>query len=138
MTGKANQNLKSDCKCCLLLAASLVRLLFGVDVGIVYGAEIRTPIILAPMKAEAGNEAFQLNSASRILTDAKSKDSAKLLAARLRLATGYPFKTKSAENQITAGDILLTTNGADAVLDAEGYELSVTTNGVVIRAPTPA
>ena len=106
--------------------------------GFVAGAEISTPIIPAPVKVEAGKGAFQLNAASRILADAELKGSAHLLAARLRPATGYALKIKSAGKQITAADILLTTNGADVALGAEGYELSVTTNGVVLRAPTPA
>jgi hexosaminidase len=106
--------------------------------GFVAGAEIPAPIIPAPVKVEAGDGTFQLNPASRILADAELKGSAKLLAARLRPATGYALKIKSAKNQINTGNILLTTNGADAALGAEGYELSATTNGVVIRAPTPA
>ena len=61
-----------------------------------------------------------------------------MLAERMRLATGYAIKIKSGNTKVVAGDILLTTNGADASLGAEGYELSVTTNGVVIRATTAA
>ncbi len=66
------------------------------------------------------------------------KETAKLLAERLRPATGFAIKIKSAKTKITAADILLTTNEADISLGTEGYELSVTTNGVIIRAPAAA
>jgi len=97
-----------------------------------------TPIIPAPAKAEASPGNFQLCAATRILAGPDLRATAELLAARLRPATGFKFKIKSAEPAGAAGGILLTTQEADTSLGAEGYELSVTTNGVVIRAGTAA
>jgi hexosaminidase len=103
----------------------------------IHGENVTT-IIPAPVKAEAREGQFQITAASRILADHEFKNEAQLLAARLRLATSFKLKIKSAKTKIADGDILLTTNGADSSLGAEGYELSVTTNGVVIRAATAA
>src|SRR6267378_2466168 len=80
------------------------------------GAANPTPIIPAPVKAEARDGVFNLQSDSRILADAGLKNTAKLLAERLRPATGYGLRIKSGETKVVAGDILLTTNGADASL----------------------
>ncbi len=44
----------------------------------------------------------------------------------------------SEEGSCAPGVILLTTNGADPALGEEGYELSVTPQGVTLRAPKPA
>jgi hexosaminidase len=96
-----------------------------------------TPIIPAPMKVEAHEGNFQLARSTRILSDREFKNEARLLAARLRPATGFPVKVRSsAEN--TADAILLTSAGADPSLGAEGYELSVTPSNVVIRSATAA
>lgn len=93
------------------------------------------PIIPAPMKVEARKGNFELIAASRIRADREFRNEAQLLAARLRPATGFPLKINSAAERST-GDILLLKS--DAPLGAEGYELSVTSSNVVIRAPTAA
>jgi hexosaminidase len=93
------------------------------------------PIIPAPMKVEAREGNFELIAASHIRADREFRNEAQLLAARLRPATGFPLKIKSAAER-SAGDILLLKS--DAPLGAEGYELSVTSSNVVIRAPTAA
>ena len=102
-------------------------------------AENLTAIIPAPTKAEmrAGN--FQLTAASQILADKEFANEAKLLAARLRSSTGFGLKIKSSGERIwSTGDILLTVRGASSALGAEGYELSVATNAIVIRATKAA
>ena len=106
--------------------------------GLAAGAANVTAIIPAPAQAEARDGQFQLTATSRILAARSLENEAQLLAARLRPATGFALKIKSSKTKITTADILLTTNGAAATLGAEGYELSVTTNGIVIRAVTPA
>ena len=108
------------------------------SVGAVVRAANPTPILPAPLKAEAREGQFQLTAASRIRADGAFKNEAQLLASRLRAATGFALKLKADKSQIAGADIVLTTNGADAALGAEGYELSVTTNGTVIRATTAA
>ena len=104
----------------------------------VAGASNPTAIIPAPVKAEARDGVFNLQSNSRIIADSDLKETAKCLAARLQPATGFSLKTKSGKSKSVAGDIVLTTKDADATLGQEGYELSVSTNGVVIRAATAA
>jgi hexosaminidase len=101
-------------------------------------AENSTSIIPAPVKAEALEGQFRITAASRIVAASEFQNEAKFLAAHLRPATGFKLKIKPAKTKIAGGDILLTMNGADTSLGAEGYELSVTTNGVAIRATTAA
>ncbi|HUC84232.1 MAG TPA: beta-N-acetylhexosaminidase, partial [Candidatus Acidoferrales bacterium] len=103
----------------------------------VTAAEV-TCIIPAPVKAEAQDGQFQLTGGTRILADKPFKNEARLLAARLRAATGYPIKLKSSAKPAGADDIVLTAQNASADTGAEGYALSVSTNCVVIRATTPA
>jgi hexosaminidase len=95
-----------------------------------------TSIIPAPVKAEPGEGQFQLTDASRILTERAFDNEAQLLANRLRAATGYAIKVKSAGKTPGPHDILLTSKNAGA--SAEGYDLSVTATGVVVRATTAA
>jgi hexosaminidase len=101
-------------------------------------AENQTVIIPAPQKAEVREGQFRLLATSQIVAGREFKNEAELLAARLRPATGFALKIKSGKTKISDGDIVLTTNAADASLGPEGYELSVTTNGVVVRATTAA
>jgi hexosaminidase len=96
-----------------------------------------TCIIPAPVKAEAHDGQFQLTANSRILADDQFKNEAHLLADRLRTATGYRLRVKSTSSTAASYDVSLTS--ADATDSGpEGYELSVQTNGVVIRARTAA
>jgi hexosaminidase len=97
-----------------------------------------TPIIPAPVKAQAGEGNFLLLPGTRILTDRAFKHEAQLLAARLRAGTAFTIKIKAFKAQDAGGDIVLTTNEADASLGPEGYQLSVTPKTVVIRATTSA
>jgi hexosaminidase len=97
-----------------------------------------TPIIPAPVKAEARTGQFQLTAASRIVADSDFKNEAQWLAARLRPATGFALKTKSGTSKISAGDIVLTASEAGATLGPEGYELSVTPSNAIVRAATSA
>ena len=99
-------------------------------------------VIPQPEKLERLDGAFSLSSSTQIFTDPASFDTGDFLAARLRKATGYYLKTSGKttgdlEANITDG-ILLTTKDADASLGAEGYELTVAPNRVVIRAPNQA
>jgi len=107
-------------------------------ISLVASAANSTAIIPAPVKAEMRDGVFNLQSGSRIEADAGLKETANLLAKPLRAATGFALKIKSVATKPASPDVLLTTNGADASLGAEGYALSVSTNGVVIRAATAA
>ena len=97
-----------------------------------------TSIIPAPAKAETREGQFKLTVASRIIADDALKETAELLAERLRPAPGFPLRIKSANTTPSAGDIVLTTNGADTSLGPEGYKLSIRPTSVTIRALTKA
>jgi hexosaminidase len=102
-------------------------------------AENVTTIIPAPAQLEMRSGNFQLNFASRIVADKNFAAEARLLAARLRPATGLALKNRTGVTKVfSAGDILLTAEGADATLGNEGYKLSVTPSNTVIRATTAA
>jgi hexosaminidase len=96
-------------------------------------------IIPQPQKVQQLDGTFILTPHTGIYADRPSRKTAALLAERLRQSTGYPLKVHwEMSSSVPEGSILLTTKKANAQLGAEGYDLSVTTNGVVIRAPTQA
>ena len=74
-----------------------------------------------------------------ILVDGAGRETGEYLATLLFKSTGYRFQvgTNSAVGAVPQA-ILLTTNSALATLGGEGYELTVATNSVVIRAPASA
>jgi hexosaminidase len=98
-------------------------------------------IIPRPQEVTLTAGAFTLTPDTRIYADSASgTTAANFLTARLRPATGYPLTTLT--NFICRkpipGGILLTTKDASTNLGAEGYELTVVPDSVVIRAPTQA
>ncbi|HTB84570.1 MAG TPA: beta-N-acetylhexosaminidase [Candidatus Sulfotelmatobacter sp.] len=97
-------------------------------------------LIPQPQKMERLDGEFKLSPSTRILTDKSSELTAEFLAKRLRQSTGYRFKVAGAfiTDPALVENILLTTNGADVTLGAEGYELDVATDHVIIRAPAQA
>jgi hexosaminidase len=74
---------------------------------------------------------------TRILVDATGQETGQYLAAVLLRSTGHRFQIVT-NNGLTAvkRTILLTTTNANLNLGAEGYELKVAPDSVVIRAPT--
>ena len=74
-----------------------------------------------------------------ILVNSAGRETGEYLAAVLFKSTGYRFQvgTNSGAAPVPQA-ILLTTNGALATLGAEGYELTVATNSVLVRAPASA
>ncbi|MDE3066619.1 MAG: beta-N-acetylhexosaminidase [Verrucomicrobiota bacterium] len=104
-------------------------------------ANATTPALIPqPQKLELGAGEFHLSPDTKILANLASLGTARQLAARLRPSTGYPLKVHVKFVSDTAADnaILLTTRNASTNLGPEGYELTVATNSVVIRAPTQA
>ena len=93
-------------------------------------------IIPAPRKMEARDGVFRLAAKTRICTDSASRQTGEYLAGRLRDSTGFPFKVVSGKP--AGDDIQVTTQSANTNLGAEGYELTVTPRGAVIRAPEQA
>ena len=103
-------------------------------------AEGRAPsVVPKPVRIEQGEGAFRLKPTTRLLVVGQAGDVAAYLQKLLRPATGYSFPIVARAESGTASDtILLTTSDADQALGDEGYELRVTPDGVVIRAPRPA
>lgn len=74
-----------------------------------------------------------------LLVDATGRAAGEFLALTLFKSTGHRFAIATNSGVAAVpGAILLTTNGALTSLGAEGYELTVATNSVLIRAPTAA
>jgi alpha-L-fucosidase len=103
-------------------------------------AESNAPAIIpAPQKLETRAGAFSVTRTTRIVTDAASRETAALLAAPMRVSTGFPLPIETAgSGEAPKGAIVLTTQGAKSSLGAEGYELTVSPDAVVMRAPDQA
>jgi hexosaminidase len=75
----------------------------------------------------------------KILVDASSLPTGQYLAAMLYRSTDYQFQILTVTNTAAVrGAILITTSNSIASLGAEGYELTVAPDSVVIRAPGSA
>jgi hexosaminidase len=94
-------------------------------------------LIPAPQEMQSQEGVFALHSNTKILANAAAKPAAAFLAEHLRHGTGFGFTVRS-PGKSTAGNILLTTEGSEPALGAEGYELTVTPDSVLIRAPADA
>lgn len=96
-------------------------------------------ILPAPQKMVAGEGSITLAPDTHIYTDEASRETGEYLASQLRRPTGYPFETGvNPRSEAIPGAILITTAGAKADLGAEGYELTVAPDSIVIRAPQQA
>ena len=95
-------------------------------------------LIPQPQHVERAEGAFKLTPELVIATDSASQDTGKFLAERLRPATGYSIKAIGLNGMFPGSAIVLTTENAKADLGVEGYELSVSTDVVTIRALTQA
>jgi len=101
-----------------------------------FAANTNMPAIVPlPRKLEGREGEFRLRPETQIVVDTASQKTGRYLSERLHQATGYSFKF---ETNAARGDILLTTKDANQDLGPEGYELTVTPGGVVIRAPEQA
>jgi hexosaminidase len=97
-------------------------------------------VIPLPQKMERQPGAFRLSPDTRIWINPGAAQTAEQLAAPLRQSTGWPLKISRSffSDAPRPNGILLTTRNARPSLGAEGYELRVTTNSIVLRAPAPA
>jgi len=91
---------------------------------------------LCPPQAIAGAPAA---APTTILVSGGARQTGEYLATHLFKSTGYRFQvaTNAGTGPVPQA-ILLTTNGALVTLGKEGYELTVETNSLVIRAPAAA
>lgn len=104
------------------------------------GTKASPDLIPFPEKMEPREGVFKLAPATRILVDEASKVTGEYLAQRLRKCTGYRFEV-GASPETTVGTkavIYLTSRAAKQSLGAEGYELSVEPDVVMVRAPGQA
>ena len=107
----------------------------------VFPADANTvAVIPLPQNMELRDGLFQLTPQTRVYVNSASRATGNFLTDGLRPATGFPLKTSTRRFDATAipDGILLTTRGANTNLGLEGYELTVATNSVVIRAQTQA
>jgi hexosaminidase len=96
-------------------------------------------LIPEPQKVQQLDGTFTLTPFTTIYADRPSLKTAELLAERLRQSTGYPLEVHwKMSSSAPENAIWLTTKNANSQLGAEGYDLTVAVNGVVIRAPTQA
>ena len=95
--------------------------------------------ILQPKNLTRLDGAFTVSPDCVIATDAVFSDTGKILAERLRKATGYSINAavqQGPDQRFPGGVIVLTTEKTKAGLGAEGYELQVTPAAATIRADT--
>ncbi|MDB6058660.1 MAG: hypothetical protein JWO95_2504 [Verrucomicrobiales bacterium] len=74
-----------------------------------------------------------LTASTKILVDSQLRHEGEYLASQLLRSTGFRFEVSTNTSLAAKTTILLTTNTALSNLGAEGYELTVATNSVVIR-----
>ena len=106
------------------------------------GKAVTAPAVIPlPQEMDVRPGVFTLARTTMIRTDPASTEIGRSLAERIRQATGYRLVTGSNDQFAAAtivDGILLTTNQANPSLGAEGYELTVATNSIAIRALTQA
>ena len=118
--------------------SGLIVLLLGATI---FSALAEAPALIPlPQQVAWRDGRFALTPATRIYASPGSLFTARQLAAQLRPATGYslPVCMKLWGSHAVSGAIFLTTRAADPALGSEGYELTVASNSVVLRAPTSA
>jgi len=98
-------------------------------------------IIPRPASVEAGEGTFSLSAQTGIYVNPGTEETlavGKYLADHLNPATGYSLEAQAAEGTPGDGNILLSLAGADASLGDEGYELTITSEGLTVKANQPA
>src|SRR5688572_24278708 len=98
-------------------------------------------IIPLPASAKPTGKTFNLNPTTKIYIEPETDELRAIgqyLADKLKASTGYDLQILPAEGAPKKGGILLTTVGGDPALGEEGYELTVTPDGVSMSASRPA
>ena len=116
-----------------------------------FAGDASTPAIIPlpqKMESEAGSSKLQpekqvpglrIRPRTKIVVDAASEEAGRLLARQLFQSTGYQLPVSTATKADAAkNNIALTTRNSSASLGAEGYELTVTPDSAIIRAPDAA
>lgn len=97
-------------------------------------------IIPEPAQMDQGTGQFIIDQDTRVLAEKSNeavKAIAEMFAGKLSVASGYTIAVEELEEQGSqpANAIVFTTAGAMDTLKTEGYQLQVTTSGVVVKAP---
>ncbi|HUA65857.1 MAG TPA: family 20 glycosylhydrolase [Alphaproteobacteria bacterium] len=96
-------------------------------------------LIPLPQSVQQMDGTFTLDAQTRIYADGPSRKTADFVAERLRKSTGFPLKVHwKMFGGTPRNAILFTTKKAKPAVGAEGYDLTVSRNGVVVRAPSQA
>ncbi len=96
-------------------------------------------IIPKPISVIATGERFILTDNSTIFVETEELlPLGKYLADKLNPSTGFNIQVSSLKEEPEAGNIYLATNGADATLGEEGYELTITEDLIKLSAPKSA
>jgi hexosaminidase len=99
-------------------------------------------IIPRPVALERTTSNFTISKATTIMVENPDDESlrvAYMLAERLKTAGGLNLNVVETNNFSPGKNVILfTTTGADSSLGKEGYQLSVSRNNVLIKAPTAA
>lgn len=99
-------------------------------------------IIPMPASLQKNSETFRVTSKTRIVAQkdhAEALRMAHLLAQKFNKAAGFNLTVaEEAENDLGKDVIFFTTENAAPSLGAEGYQLSVTQDAVIIKAPEAA
>lgn len=101
-----------------------------------YESLIPLPAAITPAQG-----VFELAANTAIQVEAGRPEVAtigQILSETLALATGFALPVRETHTLARTDSIYLSTSGADPALGAEGYNLSVTPEGIQLQAPAPA
>ncbi|GAA1250877.1 beta-N-acetylhexosaminidase [Kitasatospora nipponensis] len=98
------------------------------------GAALPNTVVPAPVSAVADGTTYRLTASATLSSDVP--DIGAYLAGVLRASTGFALPLSTGASG--PGTIALQLSGAPAVVGDQGYQLTVTTHGVVLRANRPA
>jgi hexosaminidase len=98
-------------------------------------------LIPMPVSVTASDSVFELTDNTAIYVPQNSEEARKIgqyLADKLNPSTGLGLEVKTTDGAPVAGNIYLSLTDADTTLSDEGYELTITTQGVNLTAHQPA
>src|SRR5579859_3330968 len=94
-------------------------------------------LIPRPLSVTKTGKVFEIKKKTKIYVADASKESgrvAEYLADKLKHSTGFDLPVSTTSGELSNGNILLSISTAENQLGEEGYELTVTENGVKLTA----
>ena len=98
-------------------------------------------IIPMPVQLQRGNGHFTINRETKIVVPQGNTEAlriGKMLAEKLQKAGGLPIAVTEATDNRSPNTIYFTTAGAPDSIGSEGYQLSVSSTTVIVKAKEPA